>query len=246
MFQYATTFAASKMHNCDILMPDIECELYDTFPHLSCKKKPPEEIISSAKFVFRPNERMDFVYDQNILSCRADCVLDGYYQSELYFSKFRNEVLEEFRFSELVKNESIDLLQVIHGGSSPLCAVHFRRGDYVGLGDVHTNLDHEYYSTCFSYMKEQVPGIKFVAFSDDREWCRENLPKDIVVPASVSAQHDLCAMSLCDYHIIANSSFSWWGSWLSNSKMTIAPKQWFGPAGPKAWETIYCKGWGIA
>ena len=38
---------------------------------------------------------------------------------------------------------------------------------------------------------------------------------------------DLCLMSKCNYHIIANSSFSWWGAWLADSEHVIAPKNWF-------------------
>jgi len=55
----------------------------------------------------------------------------------------------------------------------------------------------------------------------------------------------MCLMTMCDYHIIANSSFSWWGAWLSESKKVIAPSQWFGAAQgmPKNWSDIYCKDW---
>jgi hypothetical protein len=52
-------------------------------------------------------------------------------------------------------------------------------------------------------------------------------------------------MTLCDYHVIANSSFSWWGAWLGESKKVIAPSQWFGESHdmPKNWSDIYCKDW---
>jgi hypothetical protein len=53
-------------------------------------------------------------------------------------------------------------------------------------------------------------------------------------------------MSFCDYHIIANSSFSWWGSWLSNSKKTIAPKKWFsGELKVKDTVDLYLPNWEI-
>jgi hypothetical protein len=67
-----------------------------------------------------------------------------------------------------------------------------------------------------------------IVFSDDPEWCKNVFKKDpFIISTFEDPFFDLCLMSLCDYHIIANSSFSWWGSWLANSKQTIAPKKWF-------------------
>jgi hypothetical protein len=56
---------------------------------------------------------------------------------------------------------------------------------------------------------------------------------------------DLCMITKCEYHIIANSSFSWWGAWLAKSKKVIAPKTWFGgaPGMPKDWSDVYCENW---
>ena len=57
----------------------------------------------------------------------------------------------------------------------------------------------------------------------------------------------MCTMSLCEHHVIANSSFSWWGAWLSPAKKVYSPARWFGdsPNVPKNWSDIYCKGWKI-
>ena len=55
---------------------------------------------------------------------------------------------------------------------------------------------------------------------------------------------DMCMMSMCNGHIIANSTFSWWGAWLSGAN-TVAPKQWFGPRGMPEWSDIYCENWEI-
>ena len=53
---------------------------------------------------------------------------------------------------------------------------------------------------------------------------------------------DMCLMSMCDYQIMANSTYSWWGAWLSNSKDVIAPKLWFGPDGQDP-KDVYVDRW---
>ena len=90
-------------------------------------------------------------------------------------------------------------------------------------------------------------------FSDDIDWCKENL-SDLAETVYFSENPpadgnngvyiDLCMMTLCDAHIIANSSFSWWGALLGNGN-TIAPKTWFGPKGKQDWQDIYCDGWEV-
>jgi hypothetical protein len=74
----------------------------------------------------------------------------------------------------------------------------------------------------------------FYVFSDDIAWARENIrsSRPLVFmdnDGDVSAQQDLRLMSACRHHIVANSSFSWWGAWLNprDDKKVIAPKRWF-------------------
>ena len=90
-------------------------------------------------------------------------------------------------------------------------------------------------------------GCKFLIFSDDKEWCLENFNKEnCEISHNSDAAEDLQLMSLCDHHIIANSSFSWWGAWLGQNKdkKVIAPKEWFGPAkNEHATKDLYCKDW---
>ena len=88
--------------------------------------------------------------------------------------------------------------------------------------------------------------VKFLVFSDDLEWCKNNLPSGVLYSTASDQFEDMCAMTLCDSHIVANSSFSWWGAWLSNSRCVIAPRAWFGPKGPTDWSTIYGHGWLVA
>ena len=84
-------------------------------------------------------------------------------------------------------------------------------------------------------------------FTDDPEWCLEQELFDsdrFLLSQSNEANVDMCMMSLCSHHIIANSSFSWWGAWLAKSQKVIAPKVWFGPSlGDKNTDDLYCKEW---
>ena len=88
--------------------------------------------------------------------------------------------------------------------------------------------------------------MKFIIFSDDPDWCRnEFFGENYIISDLGDAYIELCAMSLCDHNIIANSSFSWWGAWLNNNpnKIVISPSKWFGPAIGKDTSDVYCKNW---
>ena len=82
-------------------------------------------------------------------------------------------------------------------------------------------------------MTEKVESPHFFIFSDDYDWAMENfksLPHPITVIKNGPEKNyeDLTLMSKCKHHIIANSSFSWWGAWLNpnKNKIVIGPSQW--------------------
>ena len=91
----------------------------------------------------------------------------------------------------------------------------------------HNNLGLDYYEEALSHFDEDR---NVVIFSDDPEWCKEQslFESDRFLVAEGNINYvDLCLMSLCKAHIIANSSFSWWGAWLAKSEKVIAPSKWF-------------------
>jgi hypothetical protein len=89
---------------------------------------------------------------------------------------------------------------------------------------------------------------KFLIFSDDIQWCKQNFPemKNFVYIEGQKDYEDFLLMSLCNHNIICNSSFSWWAAWINqnSNKIVIAPKKWFGPA-YSHFDTkdLYCDGW---
>jgi hypothetical protein len=88
---------------------------------------------------------------------------------------------------------------------------------------------------------------KYVIFSDDIEWCKSVFVSDnndVVFIENQQNYEDMFLMSFCKHHVIANSSFSWWGSWLNKNpdKQTVMPKNWFGSAVSHDWKDIYPSG----
>jgi hypothetical protein len=130
--------------------------------------------------------------------------------------------------------------------SEDLIGLHIRRSDYVQKQNYHPLCTLDYYKEALEKLPKKVP---VVVVSDDPEWCSDQSIFDsdrFLISESDDNIVDMCILSTCKYHIIANSSFSWWGAWLANSEKVIAPKVWFGPAAnlddsdivPERWERI--------
>ena len=171
--------------------------------------------------------------------------LNGYFQSEKYFSHNRTQILSLFDIDEKSKKEIYEKYSEILNGET--CSIHVRRGDYLGLNGHHPVCDLEYYNKSINLFDKNT---KFLVFSDDIKWCQENFKGENFIFISGNRDFiDIWLMSLCQNNIIANSTFSWWGAWLNQNinKKVIAPSKWFGPLKinhntqdliPEAWEII--------
>ena len=91
----------------------------------------------------------------------------------------------------------------------------------------------EYYQKAMSIIEKINDDLTYYVFSEDVEWCKENIKNDkhevIFVNNDYAGDRDsghLYLMTACNNHIIANSTYSWWGSFLSKSKITVGPKKW--------------------
>jgi hypothetical protein len=192
-----------------------------------------------------------YTYSTDMLHSPDACDYHGYFQTELYFSDFADEVrlLFDLTTTELAEHWR----QWIAGCPTDIVSVHVRRGDYVYSPTVFVNLDRtDYYRRADELMAQLLgrPHLLLV-FSDDITWCRANplFPADrqVVYVSGNDQFTDLYLQSMCNHHIIANSSFSWWGAWLSTSadQQVIAPAAWFGPHGFSPYDTVYCQGWHV-
>jgi hypothetical protein len=145
----------------------------------------------------------------------------GFWQSELYFSKIRTELISE------LKPKEIPILPQIFTFPN-VVAVHIRRTDY--LTDLRYGfIGEDYYWKAINLIKQKVVNPFFVFFSDDMEWCKKTFNGDsMYFSDQFDCQEDyyhLYLMSKCNHQIIANSSFSWWGAWLNDypNRLIIRP-----------------------
>jgi hypothetical protein len=166
-----------------------------------------------------------FYFDQLLFDqCPNDISLFGFFQSEKYFKHIEESIKEDFTLREHILEPCKEIAE---GFENPV-SLHVRRTDYLTNNANHHNLDLSYYEEALKHFDDR----QVIVFSDDPEWCKEqSLFSDdrFLVSESEDNKIDLCLMTFCTSHIIANSSFSWWGAWLANSQKVIAPSKWFGP-----------------
>lgn len=174
-------------------------------------------------------------FDPTVLQVPDDVYLDGYWQTEKYF----NDIEDIIRREITLREEPDPINQAMAGQiqAGPSVSLHVRRGDYVSnpaTQQFHGNCSIDYYNRAIAMMTEFLDDPTFFIFSDDLIWAEENLEipgeKTFVAHNGPEKEYcDLWLMSLCDAHIIANSSFSWWGAWLHRSSAdhhVIAPETW--------------------
>lgn len=235
MFQVAATLAVADKLKTEARFPG-GSQVESVFELKDCNFN----ISENPKFGYFEKS---FDFDPSIFSVPDSCNIHGYFQTEKYFKHCEELILKNFEFKESISNEA-DLK--IKDVTDPICSVHVRRGDYLSLSDIHQFPGIDYYEKSMNRIREISKDIRFLVFSDDIEWCmNQEIFNNCQFVTEKTDYIELCLMTKCNFHIIANSSFSWWGSRLSKTSLTIAPARWFGHKGPKNWSDIYCEKWEI-
>jgi hypothetical protein len=186
-------------------------------------------------------EESGYHFDEYLFNnCEDNVDLYGYFQSEKYFKHIEDEIRKDFTFHQDVIESCEEILD-----KQEFISLHIRRGDYLHLQSFHPVPPIEYYTEAL----KKLPDLPVFIFSDDPEWCSTISEFDadrFLISESNTADFDMCLMSMCNYHIIANSSFSWWGAWLAQSEKVIAPKEWFGLSlSQHNTSDLYCDGWEV-
>ncbi len=229
MFQYATLKSIATKHGYDFTIPPSDFidpwhdhQLFEGFelgslPKENIRYNQTQQKVEESQFHFNQE-----LYD----TCPDNVDLFGYFQTEKYFENISDEVRKDFTFKKEIFSVAKEYRDSV--SNDKIISLHIRRGDYVNQ-PWHGCCPLEYYEKGLSMLDDNLPVI---IFTDDPQWVlKQNIFESdrFYVSEGNSNLFDMCLMSLCSYHIIANSSFSWWGAWLSDSKKVIAPQRWFGP-----------------
>lgn len=238
LFQVAAAIGYSKMYNIPLVLPKWYCT-YDKINYSDYFKNKLNQTLD-IDLIKKNYREPSFEYDI-IPEFKQPVNLLGYYQSEKYFQHCINDIKYYFEPENFLFEKINDKYSKILNDDT--CSIHIRRGDYIG-SNTHEVCNLEYYKKCIELM---IPYThKFIIFSDDINWCRNEFidVQNIEFIEGNNPIEDLFTMSMCKNHIISNSSFSWWGSWLNNNpnKITYVPSKWFADTSSiKKYETIFRK-----
>jgi hypothetical protein len=214
--------------------------------NLSLVQDLPEPIICESGLPYEPNL---------FAGAPKDCSIRGYFQTEKYFSDIKEEVRDIFSHpGPLTERGRRTLLRIDHAGNESVFLT-IRRTDYVG-NSFHGLLGMDYYLAALDILSEKMNPRVFV-FTDDIDWVAESfsIPYEWHLAGNfdrTTADHlgredeELYLMSRCRHGIMANSSYSWWGSFLGGDapdRITVAPKNWFGPRSTENPKDIYREVW---
>lgn len=178
------------------------------------------------------HEKQEFIFDPLVFDQKNSMII-GTWQSEGYLIKHHNLIKEVFNFNKPKDYKNSILSKEILNSNS--VAIHIRRGDYTSLEWKSSHMvinDPKYYMDSIAKLRSKLDNPIFYFFSDDILWIKNNFKgQDFVFVShnkSGNSYIDMYLMSLCKHFIIANSTFSWWAAWLSNSpdKLVIMPEPW--------------------
>lgn len=176
----------------------------------------------------------------------GNTAFQGYFQSSKNWYGFDQKVREMFQPpTQVVEDFLMKYPQLLEKNT---LSIHVRRSEYLQLPEIHPTISLEYIEEALKIIGEY--STVFV-FSDDPDFVKENLSFPSVIFVKEDEDYkELWLMGLCQNHIMSNSTFSWWGSFLNikSNKKIIAPSRWFGPRGPDAkdvyepyWNIILCE-----
>lgn len=251
MFQYALGRKMALKHKTSLVLDlnfynnqaDVdtprhyELDCFSLKPRLATKplaSKKPLFAFSSVPYFANVYTEKHFQFDPEVFAQPNDTLYKGYWQTPRYFDDIRDTLSVDFTLANKISHSDEAVLSEIK--MQPSVSLHVRRGDYVSNSNAnkfHGLKGLDYYSAALKTISATVPHFKLFVFSDDIDWCKDNISSLYNDIFYVDGERDGCIdmhlMKHCNHNIIANSSFSWWAAWLNQNsdKIVVAPSNWF-------------------
>ncbi len=185
------------------------------------------------------------VFSRNFLEL-DNVFLDGYWQTKKYFEDVFQEVIEEIDFEKNLDEENRRIANEMSNCDS--ISIHMRFGDYVGNNLYSGICTPDYYKKAIEYIKNQISNPKFYVITDDEMAAGAILDGEEYEILSNNrgsdSYKDIYLISSCKHHIMANSSFSWWGVMIDrkDNGLVITPNKWLNEIDTKdIWEERWIK-----
>jgi hypothetical protein len=242
LFQYSAGRSLALHHNTDLCVLNLDnmewhgqkCLLSNFNINVNIVNKK-----ESCKHVYKEGD--PFKINEDFFSTPDDTLLEGFFQSKLYFEKYEDIIKKELTPKKLKSNFINNVRSKV---KKPLASIHVRRGDNTDFTNIKQHALREAFSTNGIYSRyiedaiAMFPDHHFVVFSggkrgdednrDDIKWCKQFFQgNNFSFSENNSTMEDFCSIMLCDNNIISHvSSFGWWAAYLNpnDNKTVIAPK----------------------
>jgi hypothetical protein len=243
LFQIFTLISYSMRENIDFKLPYFSfCKRKNTYWDTLLLNLKDNTIDYTNIQVHKKYLEKEFIYnniDIEPLDPKFNLLLDGYFQSYKYFVDDYENICKLIHLDDIKININPIYNNLITNSYTTI-SVHFRLGDYKNLQDYHPILTYEYYNKALKYLIkpneiynvlyfcEELDKdlVEFIIFRLKKQFININF---IQCPFDIEDWKQMVLMSLCNNHIIANSTFSWWGAYFNNREKKVCyPSIWFG------------------
>lgn len=165
-------------------------------------------------------------FDSELKNPYRSSHIEGYFSSELFFEDLKKDVRQELKFKNELPASCSQIIDKMNPENA--VALSIRRGDFLKY-PLHNICSIQYYQRSVEQIKKTVSEPHLYIFSDEIDWVKQNMQFDVAhtfIENIEDYMEHIRLMGRCKYHIIPNSTFSWWGAWLSDPKVVIAPDLW--------------------
>jgi len=241
LFQIFTMISYSLRENCNFKLPYFSfCKRKNTYWDTLLINLKDNIIDYTNVQVNKRHLETDFIYnDLEPLDTNSNLLLNGYFQSYKYFVNNYETICELIQLDKM-KNKVMPIYNNLINNTNTTISIHFRLGDYKEIQDFHPILTYEYYYKALKYLVKNNENynvlyfceqpdkdvVEFIIFRLKKQFVNINF---ILCPFDIEDWKQMLLMSLCNNHIIANSTFSWWGAYFNNREKKVCyPSIWFG------------------